>query len=60
MTRKLFPVFVLILSALTLAGCPNMGDENPITPEQMDANRKADGEARGNFNPSNTPPKPGN
>ena len=42
---------------LFVGGCDNVGNENPITPEQMDRERSK--QDRGNFNPGNVPPKPG-
>ncbi len=51
MTRTFYFAFALLIAGSCLVGCGNAGDENPISPEQMDANRKADANNRENFKP---------
>ncbi|AIE85575.1 hypothetical protein [Fimbriimonas ginsengisoli] len=41
---------------LPLAGCENVGNENPISPDRMQQMRKEEANQRANFQPKGGPP----
>jgi hypothetical protein len=51
----------LLAAGYVVAGCDNIGNENPVSPQQMEDIRKKQASERENYNPmQQAPPKPSN
>ena len=59
-TASRFALVLLVVAPMALlAGCSNVGDTNPTSPEKMEQIRKKQDQERGSFKPDSRPPKSG-
>jgi len=56
MKLRILLALVIPVASLVLAGCSNVGDTNPVSPDQMEQFRKQQAEQRSGYKPSTDAP----